>query len=78
MNTVDGELPGPQDSELLDEAKALLGHHRIRLVTTRDSKLISILGLCERHRGYDGGVVIGVLVQPECCWGCWMEWESKL
>ena len=62
--------------ELVEEATALLGHHRARIVT-RDGKLATIYGLCECYRGYDGGAVIGVPVQPEQCFSCWCEWETR-
>ena len=55
----------------------MLGHHRARLVT-RDGELAAIYGLCEQHRGYDGGVVIGILVQPEQCMACVCKWEERL
>lgn len=67
------------DRELTEEATALLGHHRLRRVNLHEepSETVHIMGLCEKHKDYDGAHVIGVLVQPEQCFPCWCEWEDK-
>jgi len=64
------------NSALIEEATALLGHHRLRFCE-RDGKQACIMGLCEKHQGYKNRVVIGVRVLPGQCFACWVEWEEK-
>mgnify|MGYP001572044551 FL=1 len=62
------------DRELVEEAKVLLGHHRIRRVRIAGDETAIIFGLCDCHQdAYGGPMAIIVPVQPEQCYACWVD-----